>query len=620
MSQNPKAIALVAIVVAVICIAAAVIVMGKEDPNAVKYHLDGGEFVDDHPGRYVPGETLVVPSPVKHGYSFHGWYRDSGLTDRFDGSTDGLEGPLNLYAEWSDLISGNWVVYDIDGARDAGMESYTKHGSVKMVFGYYSEGRGAYDVMEIGSAILDYTELGKSEVDIILDPHRMSELGSMEPMGQETIQTADGDKSCDIMEETAAPGDVWRYWIADGWVPYKIEHAVSIADPASEAVAVYRYKERGFEPLPAECHLETIPGDGVEVSGNEGTYTIGSVVLLSVSDSQGKGFGGWYDGKMNLLGMESTLRFEITGDTTVYALNALGWDSHLGAGAVADLGELMGIDADHYAIENKSTGVRDISETGDYVFFEGGDYSVTAYVDDAAAEIYHILVDGSAQRLFEWRYGGESYKLEFLLDYADVEYAKAYYDPDDRRADRPDHIRDKTFVTLSYTDPRMAPYTQQAADSLISLYTSGHGTVDQYDFLNFLLAFAQNVEYQDDERYTGYSEYWKFPLETLYDQGGDCEDTAILFVALAHQCCDKLGFDCSLAIQILPQHAGGAVMLDDSKGYDENPYGYIFGETTATDYDLGEIPGKVEEAFLEEKYYSGVSVTVEIDRTGSLPS
>jgi len=127
--------------------------------------------------------------------------------------------------------------------------------------------------------------------------------------------------------------------------------------------------------------------------------------------------------------------------------------------------------------------------------------------------------------------------------------------------------------------------------------------------------FTQNIEYQEDERYTGYSEYWKFPLETLCDQGGDCEDTAILFVALAHVCADKLGLDYKLAIQLLPQHAGGAVLLDDPEGYDTNPYGYIFAETTATGYDLGDVPGKVEDEFLEEKYYSSVSVTIEIERT-----
>lgn len=622
MSQNPKAIALVAIVVAVICIAAAVAIMGKDDPHAVKYHLDGGEFVGDHPGKYEPGVVLEVPSPIKHGYSFHGWYTDEDLTVRFDGSTEGLEGPLNLYAEWSDLISGSWVLYDISGTRDAGMNSYTMEGNTKTFFGYYSEARGAYNMMDIGAAIIHYTELGKDWLDIIADSHWKSELGGMRIIGHETIPTAAGDRDCEVMEEVVALGDTWTYWIADGWVPYKMVHTVSGLDEwsSTKTVTIFIYTDKGYDPMSKECDLEVIPGDGVKVSGNQGTYERGSIVLLTASeDSQKKGFGGWYDDGMNLLCEDPTYMFEITSDTKIYALNMLGWDSELEPGSEADLEDMMGTDADRYIITNRDTGAEATSEDGKYVFAEGGFYSVMAYDGDAAIEIYNILVDGDLKRVFEWDYGGESYSMELSLDYTDVTYARSYYEPDKRRADRPDHVIDRTFVTMSYTDPHMAPYTEQAADLLISMYTKGHGTADEYGLLDFILVFTQNIEYQEDERYTGYSEYWKFPLETLCDQGGDCEDTAILFVALAHVCAEKLGLDYKLAIQLLPQHAGGAVLLDDPEGYDTNPYGYIFAETTATDYDLGEIPGKVEEAFLEEKYYSGVSVTVEIDRTGSCP-
>jgi hypothetical protein len=53
-------------------------------------------------------------------------------------------------------------------------------------------------------------------------------------------------------------------------------------------------------------------------------------------------------------------------------------------------------------------------------------------------------------------------------------------------------------------------------------------------------------------------------------------------------------------------------MIGGSGDYDKNPDGFIYGETTATGYDLGDIPGKVKDYFLDAKYYPSVSTTVEI--------
>ena len=615
--MNSRTISIIAIVaVAVVCIvAAALILMNKEDPNAVKYHLDGGEFVDNYPKKYEPGIILEVPNPVKHGYAFDGWYTDDDFVNRFNGSTAGIEGALNLYAQWGDVRSGNWMTYDIYGTRNAGMESYVMEGGEKLWIGYYSESRGAYNVFGTGSVSIDYTELDKGDFKILLESYWMPELGSFKKTGQETIPTIEGDKICDVMEATVAVGDTWKYWISDVWIPYKIVHHISSADPGSvsDTEIAYQLTEKGFEPISTECNVTVVEGDGIKVNGNEGIYDIGSLILLTAETEEKKGFSGWYDENMNLLGTEPTLRYEITCDVTIYALNSREYDSIVEPNKEVDLKDVLGTDGDYFIIENADTGDKAKTDDGIYTFIEGGCYLVKSYDDGKIKKIFRIMVSGDAVREFSWDYAGKSYSLVLLVDYKDVEYARAYYAPEDRRSDRPDHIRDRTFVTMSYTDAHMAPYTEKAVDSLISSYRSTHDTIDEYDFLNFLLVFTQNIDYQEDAEYTGYDEYWKFPLETLYDQGGDCEDTSLLFLALAHECCDELGFGSRLALQILPQHAAAAVIIADMKDYDENPKGFIFGETTATGYDLGEIPGKVRNEFLEEKYYSGLSVTVEIE-------
>jgi uncharacterized repeat protein (TIGR02543 family) len=604
------------IAVAAVCIAAAAIILSNnENPNAIRYHLDGGEFVDDYPKNYDPGVVLEIPNPVKHGYVFHGWYTDDGFVNRFDGSTSGIQGALDLYAQWGDVKSGNWLVYDINGTRDAGMESYVMEGTEKLWIGYYSEGRGAYNVAGAGVLTIDYTELDKDSMKLLMESYWMPEMGSFKKVGHETIPTVEGNKECDIMENTVAVGDTWKFWINDSWIPYKIVHNISSADPGSvsEAETIYELTEKGFEPIPGECEVTVVESGGVKVSGNKGTYDTGSLILLTAEADKEKGFGGWYDGDMKLLGTEPTLKYEITADLTVYALNAQEFDAELEPGTEVNLKDLFHTDGDSFLIENADTGDKAKTDDGKYTFYEGGLFLVKAYIDGEVKKIFHVKVDGTVIREFIWDYDGKTYSLKLEMDYRDVDYARKYYAPEDRKSERPEHERDKTFVTMSYTDPHMAPYIEGASDSLITSYKGSHSTVDEYDFLNYLLVFTQNIHYEEDKEYTGYDEYWKFPLETLYDQGGDCEDTSLLFLALAHECSDKLGFENRIALQILPQHAAAAVMIEDMKDYDPNPYGFIFGETTATGYDLGEIPGKVKNEFLEEKYYSGLSVTVEIE-------
>lgn len=78
-------------------------------------------------------------------------------------------------------------------------------------------------------------------------------------------------------------------------------------------------------------------------------------------------------------------------------------------------------------------------------------------------------------------------------------------------------------------------------------------------------------------------EYWKYPLETLYDRAGDCEDTSILLAVLYK----ATGY---AVFVLLPGHAVKAVVLpSDTVGYyySVNFKNYYFCETTA-ETSLGE--------------------------------
>ena len=49
-----------------------------------------------------------------------------------------------------------------------------------------------------------------------------------------------------------------------------------------------------------------------------------------------------------------------------------------------------------------------------------------------------------------------------------------------------------------------------------------------YPEISNALAFVQSIQCSLDEATTGKSEYYRHPIETLYEVTGDCEDTTIL--------------------------------------------------------------------------------------------
>lgn len=90
--------------------------------------------------------------------------------------------------------------------------------------------------------------------------------------------------------------------------------------------------------------------------------------------------------------------------------------------------------------------------------------------------------------------------------------------------------------------------------------------------------------YDTDER-----DYAKFPYETLYDMGGDCEDKAILMCSLL----DRAGYD--VCMIVFSDHVGvGVAMVNDiENGYyykGNNGVKYYYLETTAPGWNIGQLP------------------------------
>ena len=114
--------------------------------------------------------------------------------------------------------------------------------------------------------------------------------------------------------------------------------------------------------------------------------------------------------------------------------------------------------------------------------------------------------------------------------------------------------------------------------------SGGRQLTSRRDYRN-AVAFVQSITYELDTDYNGEEEYWKYPIETLADGRGDCEDTAILTAAILNE----MGYDVALVTP--PGHAAVAIACENCNGYyypvDGKRYYYL--ETTGAGFSLGAI-------------------------------
>lgn len=98
--------------------------------------------------------------------------------------------------------------------------------------------------------------------------------------------------------------------------------------------------------------------------------------------------------------------------------------------------------------------------------------------------------------------------------------------------------------------------------------------------------FESSIHYNDD----GTDDFSKYPIETLAEGGGDCEDHSILFASLAR------ALDYNVRICVIPGHVFVAVQLDLSPTYTDGWHitndnkNYYICETTGYGWLIGDCP------------------------------
>ena len=171
---------------------------------------------------------------------------------------------------------------------------------------------------------------------------------------------------------------------------------------------------------------------------------------------------------------------------------------------------------------------------------------------------------------FEWDYGGSKWTYDYAFP-----------------SDRYDFYKNKPRV------PHGAAYVtaSELYIEVIASKLSEVATKEGYSKSQFAAAFIQSLAYVGDE-IIKYNDYPKYPLETLAEQNGDCEDVSYL----ASSIINAMGID-SVLIE-LPGHMAIAVAYrNNPEGYyykSRNGRNYYYIEETCEGCVVGEMPLKYQ--------------------------
>lgn len=195
---------------------------------------------------------------------------------------------------------------------------------------------------------------------------------------------------------------------------------------------------------------------------------------------------------------------------------------------------------------------------------------------------------------YAWRFNREYWRISLEIPVDTYNY---YVDFDANRNPQNDPISPNTKMVSFVTSNEEV--IENIADELSSIAQGQR--YDEYTTANFILQFVQeNINYELDNETKGCTEYWRFPVETLVDKKGDCEDSSVLYAAIM----DNLGYEVVILFYTWKEndepvgHLAIGIKLEGDHGSfieDNNGEKYYYCETTAKAFNIGEIPDDPEE-------------------------
>lgn len=209
-------------------------------------------------------------------------------------------------------------------------------------------------------------------------------------------------------------------------------------------------------------------------------------------------------------------------------------------------------------------------------------------IDFNSNNIYQPIIENNKSinnkksqiRKFEWNYNNKTYNLNFEINSETYNFFK-----------NRDRIRDfDLFVSDSFSKDFIASLTNE-----LKIYAKNNNIPDE-QIPHFVISFVQHLPYTSDSITTGFDEYPRFPYETLYDNGGDCEDTSILVSSILNE----LGY--GTALLIFNEHVAVGIKCEPDyyqAYYEIENVKYCYLETTNVNWEIGSIPEEYENEIAE---------------------
>ena len=179
------------------------------------------------------------------------------------------------------------------------------------------------------------------------------------------------------------------------------------------------------------------------------------------------------------------------------------------------------------------------------------------------------------------------YKVKYSWTYDEVKWSFSIGIPEEDYA----FYRGRAHKNDDLMHYVLSEYDRDYIRDIVSSFREGGekwGLTDLDNVFN-VVSFVQSLQYVSDDSSRGEDEYVRYPIETLVDGNGDCEDVVILAASILHE----MGY--SVLLVMLPEHLALAVKYDKNipgtyYEYDGNRYYYL--EMTNEGWDLGQIPNQ----------------------------
>lgn len=172
-----------------------------------------------------------------------------------------------------------------------------------------------------------------------------------------------------------------------------------------------------------------------------------------------------------------------------------------------------------------------------------------------------------------WTYKETEWKWSFIAD-------KRLYDY---------YRYERIHLCDDYNRYVFSDYDRKCINNIVDAFRNAGKTACYTDSDNVYnaVSFVQSLRYVSDKESRGEEDYVRYPVETLIDKEGDCEDMVVLLATIL----DEMGY--GIVFLQFPGHmALGICCNDDFEGvyYRYNGKRYFYLETTAKNWKIGVVP------------------------------